>query len=174
MHGMLRPHSRGGIRIPLVGRLLAAIGRGGTRPSAVRARFLSDAPGSRFRDRISGMRHAATVANGGGIRAIRATGARLAAGAARNSPPLRRGSGRHHARAGGPSGGLCGGTQSPRHSDRNGGRLIADLVLKRRPFIDPGHWDPARFASDSYPTEASVEAAMGTSFVVSSVRASLP
>lgn len=49
------------------------------------------------------------------------------------------------------------------------GRLVADLALGRKPFVDPRRWHPARFNSDSYPSEVSIESAMSKSFVVSSV-----
>ena len=50
------------------------------------------------------------------------------------------------------------------------GRLLAELALERPPFINPERLRPGRFNSGDYPTDASVEAALAASFVVSSTR----
>jgi sarcosine oxidase, subunit beta len=50
------------------------------------------------------------------------------------------------------------------------GRLLAELALERPPFINPERLRPGRFKPEDYPTDASVEAALAASFVVSSTR----
>jgi glycine/D-amino acid oxidase-like deaminating enzyme len=50
------------------------------------------------------------------------------------------------------------------------GRVVAELALEKPPFVNPGRFRPERFAPGDYPTEASVEAALASSFVVGSTR----
>lgn len=49
------------------------------------------------------------------------------------------------------------------------GRLVAELALERAPFVDAQGLSPERFAPDAYPTEASVEAALSATLLLSSM-----